>query len=66
VGTYDGSSGTPTMRLYVNGQPIASSTAQSGPILYAPAPYVIGAYQDDNEFFPMDGYVREASVYSAR
>lgn len=59
AGTYEAN----TMRLWVNGRQIASSTAQSGPVMYAPAPYVIGTYQDDNEFYPMDGYVREVSVY---
>jgi outer membrane protein assembly factor BamB len=60
VGTYDGS----TQKLYINGVLAISSSVQSGPIDYAPAPYAIGAYQDDNEFYPADGFIREACVYN--
>lgn len=60
AGSYDGA----TMRLYVNGQLAASSTAEKGGIMYAPAPYVIAAYKDDNEFYGLDGYLREVSVYA--
>ena len=59
VGTYDGR----TMRLYINGEMATSSVAEVGKINYAPAPYVIGAYKDDNEFYSLDGAVREVCVY---
>ncbi len=58
--TYDGS----TMRLFVNGRLDASSDAQSGDINYpSHAPYVMGAYLDDNERYSMHGRLREISVY---
>jgi acid phosphatase type 7 len=60
VGTYDGT----TMRLYVDGQLDAESTAQSGAINYPPkAPVVIAAYQDDNESNPLDGIVHRVKLY---
>lgn len=60
AGTYDGR----VLRLYVDGVLDAQSTEQSGPILYPPqAPYVIGAYQDDNEFYGLQGRIHEVRVY---
>ena len=54
--TYDGK----TMRLFVNGVEDATSTAQSGPVLYADsAPLVIGRYQDTDEDYPFQGAIRE-------
>ncbi|MDP6419553.1 MAG: FlgD immunoglobulin-like domain containing protein [Candidatus Krumholzibacteria bacterium] len=61
AGVYDGS----TMTLYVDGQAVASSGEQSGFIDYASdGDYVIGAYQDDDEFFPLDGRLSDARVYA--
>lgn len=60
VGVFDGA----TMELYVNGQLEATSTAQSGDILYPEhAPWVIGAYRDANEFYPLRGRIREVALY---
>ena len=57
--TYDGT----TMRLFVNGAAVATSTAERGNINYAPAPAVLGAYKDDNEIHPMDGFLREVALH---
>lgn len=52
--TYDGK----TMRLFVNGVEDATSTAQSGDVLYADrANLVIGRYQDDDEDYPTRGAI---------
>lgn len=60
AGTYDGT----TMTLYVDGQPVATSAAQSGDIFYPPsASYVIGAYVDDDERYPLAGAVNEVRVW---
>ncbi len=60
AGTYDGQ----TVRLYVDGRPVASATGATGPIAYPPrAFYSIGAYHDDNEYFRMHGRLYEAAVY---
>ncbi len=54
--TYDGKA----MRLFVNGVEDATSSAQSGPVLYADsAPLVIGRYQDSDEDYPFQGAIRE-------
>lgn len=60
VGTYDGK----IQRLMVNGRLAGESTNQLGPVWYAPkGPVVIGAYQDDDEFYRMKGGVQEVRVY---
>ncbi len=60
VGVYDGQ----TMSLYVNDRLEATSDAQSGDILYPQhAPWVIGAYRDANEFYPLRGRIREVALY---
>lgn len=60
VGTYDGT----TMRLYVDGRLAATSTQQSGDVLMLPTGWFeLGAYRDDDEFFPMQGLLHEALVY---
>ncbi len=57
---YDGKS----MELYVNGKKESQSEEQSGDLLYPDAaPYVIGAYQDADEFHPHHGRIREVQVY---
>lgn len=59
VGTYDGT----TMRLYVDGELAASSSEQSGDILYPPKTWLeIGAYRDDNELYPLGGKLAEVSI----
>ncbi|MFK7817856.1 MAG: PQQ-binding-like beta-propeller repeat protein [Planctomycetaceae bacterium] len=61
TGTYDGSE----MRLYVDGRLAAKSTAQSGPIQYAPkGPFVIGAYEDENEYYALKGAVEQVSIWN--
>ncbi len=60
AGTYDGQ----TMRLYVDGEPAATSTVSRGEILYPPrAFYEIGAYHDDNEYYRTQGMIHEVRVY---
>ena len=60
TGTYDGKQ----MKLFVDGRVAAKSSAQSGPIAYPPsAPFVIGAYEDENEFYPLKGAIEQATVW---
>ena len=61
VGTYDGQ----TMRLYVDGNQVATSKSESGKIDYPPqAFYEIGAYHDKDENFRLVGMIDEVRVYS--
>ena len=58
--TYDGTK----MSLYMDGKLVGSSDDQSGDIHYPPSgAYTIGAYQDDNESFPLEGMLHEVVVY---
>ncbi len=60
VGTYDGKQ----MRIYLDGKLEASSPAQSGAINYPDHGwYELGAYHDDDEQYPAQGSLSEASVY---
>ncbi len=58
--TYDGE----TARLFVDGRLAARAEEPGGPILTDDAArFVIGAYADSNEMFPLDGRISEASVH---
>jgi 3',5'-cyclic AMP phosphodiesterase CpdA len=58
--TYDGNK----TDIYVNGNLENSSTVQSGNLLYPDsAPYVLGAYQDADEFYPHHGRIRDVKVF---
>ncbi len=58
--TFDGK----TMILWVNGENVASRTDQTGKLNYPPhAPISIGAYHDDNEYFPLTGLLSEVRLY---
>lgn len=60
VAVYDGK----TMQIYVNGKLDAESIAQSGPIHYpSKAPFMLGAYRDDNEFHGHRGRIRDIVLY---
>ena len=60
VAVYDGK----TMQLFVNGKLDVESTQQAGPIHYPrKAPFMIGAYRDDNEFHPHRGRIRDIVLY---
>lgn len=60
VGTYDGK----LQRLFVNGSLAAETNLQSGPVWYAPSgPVVIGAYQDKDENYPMQGAIHEVRLW---
>ena len=60
VGTYDGTH----QKLYVDGVLRGQATAQSGPIAYAPSgPVCLGAYEDDNEYYPITGMLEQASLW---
>lgn len=59
--TYDGT----VLKLYVDGKLDAETREQSGPILYPEkSEYVIGAYYDRNENFPMEGMLFEVKVHT--
>ena len=60
AGTYDGQQ----MVLYLNGKQVARSSDQSGKILYPEsAPFVLGAYKDDNEFHPHVGAMQDFRLW---
>lgn len=60
VGTYDGD----MLELYVNGE-LETSRRVRGSIDYPErAFFTIGAYKDDDEFFPLNGRLREVAIYA--
>jgi len=60
VGTYNGAA----MTLYVNGQRVATSDEQAGPIAHAPTGWLaLGAYRDDNETHPVAGALGYVAIY---
>lgn len=62
AGTYDGQ----RMTVYLNGQQVAVSDEQSGDILYPEtAPFVLGAYRDDNEFHPHVGALQDFRLWNS-
>ena len=62
AGTYDAE--TNATRLYVNGKLEAEQKVHSGPIFYPPkAPFELGSYKDDNEFYRGALRLHEVSVF---
>ncbi|HSH17272.1 MAG TPA: LamG domain-containing protein [Verrucomicrobiae bacterium] len=60
VGTYDGK----VQRIFVDGRLSGESTAQSGPVWYAPSgPVVVGSYEDNDENYRMKGALEEVHLY---
>ena len=60
VGTYNGD----MLHLYVNGE-LEGSRRMRGAIDYPDhAFFTIGAYKDDNEFFPLNGQLHEVAIYA--
>jgi outer membrane protein assembly factor BamB len=60
VGVYDGKE----QRIYVDGRLDRKSAEQSGDIAYPPkAAFVLGAYKDDDETYPLEGRIEQASVW---
>ncbi|MEC9477274.1 MAG: LamG-like jellyroll fold domain-containing protein [Planctomycetota bacterium] len=60
AGSYDGK----TMKVFLDGEMVGESGAQSGPILYpAKAPLVIGSYVDDNENHPHIGAIQDLRLW---
>lgn len=60
AGTYDGA----LMRLYVDGQEVARSEAESGAINYPDtAFYHLGAYRDSDEYFRVKGALGEVALW---
>lgn len=61
AGTYDGTA----MTLFVDGAAVAGSSAQSGFVDYPESGWcVLGAYHDDNEFFPYDGLLADVRIHN--
>ncbi len=61
AGTYNGKK----MRLFVDGSLAKESEVQSGAILYPKrAKFVLGAYRDDNEHYPIKGQMRSVALWS--
>lgn len=59
-GTYDGT----TMRLYIDGKLVASSTEQQGPVLLHQQSWLsAGIYKDDNEHFPLQGILLRVAIF---
>ncbi len=62
AGTYDGAA----QKLYVDGKLVATSLEQSGAINYpGKGVFVLGAYQDNDELYPLAGSIQEVSLYSS-
>jgi len=60
VGTYDGE----LMRLYQNGELVAESAEQTGPILYQNThSLALCSYKDENESYPIVGAIHEVTLY---
>ena len=60
VGTYDGE----LMRLYQNGELVAESAEQTGPILYQGThSLALCSYKDENESYPIVGAIHEVALY---
>jgi outer membrane protein assembly factor BamB len=61
VATFNGKE----ISLFINGQPAAyAKTTGTINLPDIPTPFVIGAYKDKNEFFPMQGRVESVSISS--
>lgn len=60
AGVYDGD----TMRLYVNGILEAKSGSDSGNIAYDNSWLALGAYKDNDEFFPVRGSIDEIRIWN--
>lgn len=59
-GTYDGK----VQRIYVNGKLDGESNVQNGAILYPKsAPFVVGAYRDENENTPHHGCIHSVRIF---
>lgn len=58
--TYDGKQ----IRLYVNGT-LVSSRALTGPVVFPdiPTPFVVGAYKDKDEFYPITGRIDFVKIH---
>ena len=59
LGTYDGKK----ISLFINGVLVATRSA-SGPIVLPdiPTPFVIGAYKDKDEFYPINGRISSVTI----
>ncbi|NCR23226.1 MAG: DUF4347 domain-containing protein, partial [Microcystis aeruginosa L111-01] len=60
AGVYNGSK----MELFINGESVATSTAETGNIYYLDSWYRLGMYKDDNEDVGLNGQIREVRVWN--
>ena len=47
----------------MDGDLAASTDAQSGALMHADTQLVMGAYKDQDEFYPLEGMLHEVAVY---
>ncbi len=60
AGVYNGSQ----MELFINGESVATSTAETGNIYYLNSWYRLGMFTDDNEDDGLNGQIREVRVWN--
>ncbi len=60
AGTYD----SKLQRIYIDGKMVGESKVQNGDIFYPPSgKFMLGAYHDDNEQYPMEGQIESIQLW---